>query len=232
MGIHVLITPSAFMNMITDTIKIVYYEDNRDLREGITYLFQATPGLDLLGAFGYCTNLPQELQTLRPDVVLMDIDLPGLSGIDAVPIVKATLPQTQVLMLTVFDNDEKIFQAIRNGASGYLLKHTPPAEIVAAIFDIYRGGSPMTANIARKVLQFFQSQQHTAPQLAPEDYKLSPREVDIIKGLVAGYSYKLIADDLFISIDTVRSHIRHIYDKLQVNSKTEAVLKAMREGLV
>ena len=213
-------------------IKIVYYEDNRDLREGIAFLLQATPGLELLGAFGDCTNLRADLQTLHPDVVLMDIDLPGLSGIDAVPIVKANSPQTQVLMLTVFDNEEKIFQAIRNGASGYLLKHTPPSEILAAIFDIHRGGSPMTANIARKVLQFFQSQQKAAPQPEPEDYKLSARELDIIKGLVAGYSYKLIADDLHISIDTVRSHIRHIYDKLQVNSKTEAVLKAMREGLV
>ncbi|SFC80296.1 response regulator [Spirosoma endophyticum] len=215
-----------------DTIKIIYYEDNRDLREGITYLFQATPGLDLLGAFGDCSNIRHELQTLRPNVVLMDIDLPGLSGIDAVPIVKATSPQTQVLMLTVFDNDEKIFQAIRNGASGYLLKHTPPSEIVAAVFDIHRGGSPMTANIARKVLQFFQLRQKAVPQPDREDYKLSGRELDIIKGLVAGYSYKLIADDLHISIDTVRSHIRHIYDKLQVNSKTEAILKAMREGLV
>ena len=135
-------------------------------------------------------------------------------------------------MLTVFDNDEKIFQAIRNGASGYLLKHTPPSEIIAAIFDIHRGGSPMTANIARKVLQFFQTQPVAAPQPDRDDYKLSARELDIIKGLVSGYSYKLIADDLHISIDTVRSHIRHIYDKLQVNSKTEAILKAMQEGLV
>lgn len=219
-------------------IKLVYYEDNRDLREGISFLLQATPGLDLLGAFANCHDLADQIRTLQPDVVLMDIDLPGISGIDAVPIVKATAPQTQVLMLTVFDNEEKIFQAIRNGASGYLLKHTAPADIVAAIFDVARGGSPMTASIARKVLQFFQHP--SAPVTAPttpdrpdaDAYKLSVRELDIVKGLVAGYSYKLIADDLHISIDTVRSHIRHIYDKLQVNSKTEAILKAMREGLV
>lgn len=210
-------------------IKIVHYEDNRDLREGIAFLLQATPGLDLLASFPDCRTLATDFITLRPDVVLMDIDMPGLNGIDAVPVVKATLPDAQVLMLTVFDNDEKIFQAIRNGASGYLLKHTSPAEIVAAIFDIHRGGSPMTASIARKVLQHFQ--QAVRPT-ASDDYKLSARELDIVKGLVAGYSYKLIADDLHISIDTVRSHIRHIYDKLQVNSKTEAILKAMREGLV
>jgi DNA-binding NarL/FixJ family response regulator len=211
-----------------ETISVVYYEDNRNLREGMTFLLQSTPNLTLLGAFADCSKLSEEITTLRPDVVLMDIDLPGISGIDAVPVVKAIAPQTQVLMLTVFDDEDKIFRAIRNGASGYLLKHTPPSEIITAIFDVYRGGSPMTANIARKVLQFFQQQKTTKT----EDYHLSAREMDIIKGLVAGYSYKLIADDLHISIDTVRSHIRNIYDKLQVNSKTEAILKAMREGLV
>ncbi|WP_229311230.1 response regulator [Larkinella soli] len=209
-------------------INIVHYEDNTNLREGIAFLLQATPGLELVGTFADCSRIRQEIGELQPDVVLMDIDLPGLSGIDAVPVVKGVSPRTQVLMLTVFDDEDKIFQAIRNGASGYLLKHTPPSEIVAAIFDIHRGGSPMTANIARKVLQFFQQQK----AVRTGDYNLSPRELDIIKGLVSGYSYKLIADDLHISIDTVRSHIRHIYDKLQVNSKTEAILKAMREGLV
>ncbi|WP_232073929.1 response regulator [Spirosoma aureum] len=209
-------------------IGIIYYEDNRELREGLSYLIQATPGLSLRGAFGNCQHLPDEIRSLHPDVVLMDIDLPGLSGIDAVPLVKAILPATQVLMLTVFDDEDKIFRAIRNGASGYLLKHTSPAELIAAIFDLYRGGSPMTASIARKILQHFQQ-----PKARPtEEYNLSARELDIVKGLVSGYSYKLIADELHISIDTVRSHIRSIYDKLQVNSKTEAVLKAMREGLV
>ncbi|WP_266364866.1 response regulator [Tellurirhabdus rosea] len=210
------------------TINILHYEDNRNLREGMAFLLSATAGLDLLGSFADCSNLRDEVRTLAPDVVLMDIDLPGLSGIDAVPIVKAVSPGTQVLMLTVFDDEDKIFRAIRNGASGYLLKHTPPSEIVAALFDIHRGGSPMTANIARKVLQHFQQR----PVSRSDDYNLSPRELDILKGLVSGYSYKLIADDLNISIDTVRTHIRHIYDKLSVNSKTEAILKAMKEGLV
>ncbi|CCH03122.1 putative transcriptional regulatory protein yxjL [Fibrella aestuarina BUZ 2] len=212
---------------------VVYYEDNRELREGMSFLIQATSGLTLLGAFPNCHNLPDEMRALQPDVVLMDIDMPGLSGIDAVPLVKATAPNAQVLMLTVFDDDDKIFRAIRNGASGYLLKHTPPSDIIAALFDLHRGGSPMTASIARKVLQHFQ---HPPAAVAPvanqADYHLSARELEIVRGLVAGYSYKLIADDLHISIDTVRSHIRSVYDKLQVNSKTEAILKAMREGLV
>lgn len=212
-------------------ISIIYYEDNRELREGISFLIQATPDLNLVGAFPNCQNLSEEIKTLQPDVVLMDIDLPGLNGIDAVPVVKATSPKTQVLMLTVFDDEDKIFRAIRNGASGYLLKHTAPTDIIAAIFDLHRGGSPMTASIARKVLLHFQ-QPPTNPATNRDAYRLSSRELDIIKGLVAGYSYKLIADELHISIDTVRSHIRSVYDKLQVNSKTEAILKAMREGLV
>ena len=209
-------------------IGISYYEDNRELREGLSFLIQATPGLRLLGAFANCQHLPEEVRTLKPDIVLMDIDLPGLSGIEAVPLVKAVAPATQVLMLTVFDDEDKIFRAIRNGASGYLLKHTSPSELMAALFDLHSGGSPMTASIARKILLHFQQ-----PKAQPsEDYHLSLRELDIVKGLVAGYSYKLIASELFIGIETVRSHIRSIYDKLQVNSKTEAVLKAMRAGLV
>ncbi|HNM26847.1 MAG TPA: response regulator transcription factor, partial [Saprospiraceae bacterium] len=129
---------------------------------------------------------------------------------------------------TVFDDDERIFQALRSGASGYLLKNTPPGEIVQAVFDVYNGGSPMTSTVARKVLQFFQ--QPVKPIVA--DHDLSARELDILRGLMKGYSYKLIADELGISLDTVRSHIRNVYDKLQVNSKTEAILKAMKEGWV
>ncbi|MCU0446521.1 MAG: response regulator transcription factor [Microscillaceae bacterium] len=209
-------------------IKIVHYEDNNHLREGMVFLMNATPNLDLVGSFRDCMQLENQIKTLKPDVVLMDIDMPGRNGIEAVKILKEIAPQTQVLMLTVFEDEDKIFATIRNGASGYLLKNTSPTEIIEAIFDIYNGGSPMTASIARKVLSFFQQQN----KLTKTDYKLSERENDILKGLVKGYSYKLIADELFISIDTVRTHIRHVYDKLQVNSKSEAILKALREGLV
>jgi DNA-binding NarL/FixJ family response regulator len=211
-------------------IRILLYEDNRDLREGMTFLLQATPGLELAGAFPDCCNLEMQIPGLKPDVVLMDIDMPGRTGIEATPIVKALRPEAQVIMLTVFEEEDKIFQAIRNGASGYLLKRTPPSEIIAAIHDVRGGGSPMTSSIARRVLQFFQQQ--PAASQPKSDYELSPREMDILKSLVKGYSYKLIASEHFISIDTVRSHIRHIYEKLQVNSKTEAVLKALREKIV
>ena len=211
-----------------DKIKVIYYEDNANLREGISFLIQSTPQLDLLATFSNADTVKTDTEQLKPDVILMDIDMPGTNGIDAVAIVKAVSPKTQVIMLTVFDNEERIFNAIRNGASGYLLKHTSPSEIIESIFDVNKGGSPMTANVARKVLQYFQSQ----PKAHKEDYNLSDRELQIVKGLVSGYSYKAIASELFISIDTVRSHIRRIYEKLHVNSKTEAVLKAISEGLV
>ncbi|GJM32096.1 MAG: DNA-binding response regulator [Saprospiraceae bacterium] len=210
-------------------IRILLYEDNRDLREGMTFMLKATPTLEFVGAFPDAGNLEMQIPGLAPDVILMDIDMPGRSGIEATAIVKAIRPQAQVLILTVFEEEEKIFSAIRNGAAGYLLKRTPPSEIIDAIHDAQQGGSPMTSSIARKVLQFFQ-QQPPVDQPKP-DYNLSSRELDILKSLMKGHSYKLIADEHFISMDTVRSHIRHIYEKLQVNSKTEAVLKALKDKL-
>jgi len=215
--------------METD-IRVLIYEDNRDLREGITFLLQATPGLSLVGSFADTGNLEMQIPGLKPDVILMDIDMPGRSGLDATPVVKALRPETQILMLTVFEDEDKIFQAIRNGASGYLLKRTAPSEIIAAIFDVHGGGSPMTSSIARRVWHFFREQTPVAHK--QQDYDLSLREQEILKSLVKGYSYKLIAKEHIISIDTVRSHIRHIYEKLQVNSKTEAVLKALNEKIV
>jgi len=211
-----------------EKIKVIYYEDNANLREGISFLIQSTSQLDLLATFSNADTVKTDTEELKPDVILMDIDMPGVNGIEGLKRVRSVNATVKILMLTVFDNEEKIFKAIRNGASGYLLKHTPPSEIIESIFDVNKGGSPMTANVARKVLQYFQSQ----PKAHKEDYNLSDRELQIVKGLVSGYSYKAIASELFISIDTVRSHIRRIYEKLHVNSKTEAVLKAINEGLV
>lgn len=207
-------------------ITVIYYEDNASLREGISFLMGATAGLKLLGAYENCDRVGEQIRSLKPDVVLMDIDLPGVNGIEAIKVVRGISPVTEVIILTVFDDEDKIFRAIRNGASGYLLKSSSPGEVTEAIFDTRRGGSPMTSNVARKVLQYFQHPPKT------QNYSLSERELEIVQGLLKGFSYKMIASSMDIKIDTVRSHIRNIYDKLQVNSKTEAILKAMQHNLV
>ena len=211
-----------------DKIKVIYYEDNANLREGISFLIQSTPQLDLLATFSNADTVKTDTEQLKPDVILMDIDMPGTNGIDAVAIVKAVSPKTQVIMLTVFDNEERIFNAIRNGASGYLLKHTSPSEIIESIFDVNKGGSPMTANVARKVLQYFQSQ----PKAHKEDYNLSDRELQIVKGLVSGFSYKAIASELFISIDTVESHRKNLYSKLGVKNTAMLMRYAIENDLI
>ena len=211
-----------------DRIRVIYYDDNNSLRLSISFLIQSTDELELLAAFSNADTVKTDTEELRPDVILMDIDMPGINGIEAVKIVKAVSPLTQVVMLTVFDDEEKIFEALRNGASGYLLKSSSPAEIVEAIKNVHRGESPMTANIARKVLQYFQNQSKGEGK----DYKLTAREMEILKELLNGDSYKMIGASLNISLDTVRSHIRSIYDKLHVNSKSEAILKAINERLV
>jgi DNA-binding NarL/FixJ family response regulator len=170
----------------------------------------------------------KSLKAHPPKVILMDIGLPGISGIEGVQRVKAQLPATDVLMLTVFEDEKKIYDSICAGASGYLLKRTSPSKILEAIQEINDGGAPMTATIARKVLNAFQS----SPPPASADYQLTDRELDVLGGLVRGLSYKMIADQCEISIDTVRSHIRHIYEKLQVNSKAQAITLAMKNRLV
>ncbi|MGZ3939540.1 MAG: response regulator [Flavisolibacter sp.] len=209
-------------------VSVVYYDDNNSLRLSISFLIQSTESLQLLAVFSNADTVKQDMLELKPDVVLMDIDMPGTNGIEAVMIAKSVLPETQVIMLTVFDDEDKIFNALRNGASGYLLKSSSPAEIVDAILDVYKGGSPMTANIARKVLQYFRNQQSSTTN----DYNLTSRETEILKELLNGNSYKMIGALLDISLDTVRTHIRNIYDKLHVNSKSEAIIKAINEKLV
>lgn len=214
--------------MDRDQITVAVVEDNTDLREGLTQLIQGTPGYSCVGSFSSCDQLLSGLESLKPNVVLMDIGLPGMSGIEGVQRVKARQPGTEVLMLTVFEDEKKIFDSICAGASGYLLKKTQPARILEAIHEIHEGGAPMTAKIARKVLTAFQS---AMPSLPP-DVQLSEREKEVLSGLVKGLSYKMIADQCSISIDTVRSHIRHIYEKLHVNSKVQAVTLAMKNRLV
>lgn len=213
-------------------IKIVLYEDNPQLREGLTMLLNGSEGFEVIGAFKNCNNVVDEVEALAPDVVLMDIDMPGTNGIDGLKLIRqhnsAVTNAVKVLMLTVFDDNKNVFEAIKNGANGYLLKKTPPSKLLEYIQEAHTGGAPMTSSIATQVLKMF-SQVHNTNN---EDYHLSEREKQVLQWLVNGYSYKMIAAEMFISIDTVRSHIKKIYEKLHVNSKSEAVAKAFKDKIV
>lgn len=203
-------------------IRIMIYEDNAPLRESMSILLSGLDQFHLVGAFGDCMHIEDDVRRLDPDVILMDIGLPYRSGIEGAFLAKKTNPAVEVLMLTVFDDTDKVFDAICAGASGYLLKKTPPQKILEAIEDIYNGGAPMTPVIARKVLELFPR----VPALNLELDKLTPREQEVLRSLAAGNSYKMVADDLGISIDTVRTHIKRIYEKLHVHSVAEAIAKA------
>ena len=216
------------MNEIKMDIKVAIYEDNDALRDSLLHLIKGSGLLTFAGAFPDCQNILENCAANTPDVIVMDIDMPGISGIDATYLVKDKYPEMNVMMLTIFENRDKIFDALRAGATGYLLKKTPAIQIIESIIDLYNGGSPMSGEIARKVLEFF-----TRPETNKENaYTLSERELDILKRLVAGDSYKMIADHCSISIGTVRCHINSTYKKLHVNSKSEAVIKAIKERLV
>jgi len=209
-------------------IEVLIYEDNDDMRNGLAQLISRTAGLKLAGAFADCMMAEAQVKSLIPDVILMDIDMPGITGIQAVQLIRHFDTDVQILMLTVFDTNEKIFDALCAGASGYLLKKTAPSKIVEAIHDVYTGGTPMTPEIAKKVLGHFSKQ----PLKNKDHYNLTDREKDILFCLAQGYSYKMIAGQLQISIDTVRFYIKQIYLKLQVNSAPEAIAKALREQIV
>jgi DNA-binding NarL/FixJ family response regulator len=212
------------------TTRVLVYEDNAALRTSLCQLLATSPGLELAGAFGNCLQTQVNIAGLYPDVVLMDIDMPGMSGIEGLKNIKALTPHVHVLMLTIMENNERVFEALCAGADGYLLKTTSPRKLVEAISDVCNGGAPMTPTIARQVLRRFNS----GPAAGSSDpaVALSTREKEVLGLLVEGYSYKMIAADLNISIDTVRFHIKKIYEKLHVRSMTEAVSKALRQGLV
>ena len=209
-------------------IKLMLYEDNPQLREGLTMLLNGSDGFEVVGAFKNCNNIEDEVQAFDPDVILMDIDMPGTNGIQGLKLLRKVNNKAKVLMLTVFDDNKNVFEAIRSGANGYLLKKTPPAKLIEYINEAHSGGAPMTSSIATQVLRMFTDQ--NAQQ--GEDYHLSEREKQVLQLLVNGYSYKMIASEMFISIDTVRSHIKKIYEKLHVNSKSEAVAKAFKDKIV
>jgi DNA-binding NarL/FixJ family response regulator len=209
-------------------IKVLLYDDNADRRESLTLLLQSYPEFEVCGSFPDCTNVIEEVRILTPDVVLMDIQMPHADGLYGVKTIKQQFPQAKVIMQTVFDDDDKVFEALLNGASGYILKRTSSEKIIEAIRDVQEGGSPMTPSIAAKVLQHFRQQQPTSPP----DYQLTDKEKIILNLLVDGLSYKMIADRCDVSYHTVNSHIKKIYEKLHVHSVSEAVSKALHEKLV
>jgi DNA-binding NarL/FixJ family response regulator len=202
-------------------ISVSIVEDDRRVRESLAVLINGAENIRCLATYATGEAALEDVTRKKPDVVLMDINLPGMSGIECVRKLKAQTPKLQVLMLTMYEDDEKVFQSLVAGASGYLVKRTSPAELLKAIEEVHSGASPMSGKIARTVVEYFQTLQSAKPQ---QEY-LSKREEEILALLVKGYRYKEIADALSIGFETVRSHLKNIYDKLHVHSRTEAVVK-------
>jgi len=207
--------------MSAESIRVSIVEDDARVRGSFSRLVDRSPGFSCVSQHRSAEDALEALPAVRPDVVLMDINLPGMSGVDCISSLKTLLPDAQVVMLTVYEDTDLIFGALSAGATGYLLKRTPPDELLRGIRDVHRGGSPMTSHIARKVVQ---SLRQTPPEGAAED-ALSPREREVLDYLSRGYLYKEIAAELALSYDTVHTYVRRIYEKLQVHSRTEAVAK-------
>lgn len=209
--------------------RIAVFDDNSKRRESLEMLIDLTDEMTCVGSFINCSNVLHDIESCKPDLVLMDIDMPDVNGIEGVRIIRKKYPNLKILMQTVFEEDEKIFTCIRAGADGYILKKASPQELLKAIEEALNGGAPMTPSIARQVLRFVSS---TENKKQSEDFKLTARETEILSLLVQGLSYKMIANRCFISLPTVNSHIQHIYEKLQVHSVVEAVTKAIGNKIV
>lgn len=211
-------------------IKVTIVEDNNTIREGLAALIRGTENYSCIGAYTDCETYLEDMKTKQSDVVLMDIRLPGISGIEGVKRAKLIDPDVNILMLTIYEESSVVFEALCAGACGYLVKKTPPSRLLEAIKDAYDGGSPMSSHIARQVITVFR--QNSNLNNDDEKFNLSEREKEVLNHLADGNNYQEIADSLFISVDTVRHHIRNIYKKLHVHSQSEAVAKAIRKGLI
>jgi len=204
------------------SITIAIVEDLDEVRDGLKNFISLSTEFKILDTFKTAEEAVNDLPRLKPDIVIMDINLPGMNGIDCIREIKNKTPATQFMMFTVYENDEKVFEALKAGASGYLLKNTGLVQLIESLKELYNGGSPMSANIARKLVTLFRNEQKEAANLAI----LSTRENEILQLLTKGLLYKEIADQLSISVSTVRQHIHHIYEKLHVQNRTEAINKA------
>ncbi len=216
-------------------IRILMYEDNDMLRQSLQTLLEMDGRFVVVAAYAYPQSIIKDVQEYQPFVILMDIDMPGKNGVEAVQELRNGNSEVPVIMLTVFEDNENIFNALCAGASGYLLKKSNPSQIINAILDVLDGGAPMTSSIARKVLQLFPrtaKQPKEAPPSEPGTGNLTAREQELIRLFAKGYSYKMIAAELSISVETVRTHIKNIYKKMQVHSAIEAANKAREKGIL
>jgi DNA-binding NarL/FixJ family response regulator len=205
---------------------IVIYEDNSRLRQSMELLLNDGSSFEVKASYDNCTHAEQDMATHRPDVVIMDIDMPGMSGIEGVGRVKACHPTAKVVMYTVFDDDDRIFESICNGADGYLLKNTPPLKLMQSLGELIEGNTPMSPFVAQKVFNHFRQ------KTTKTDYQLTQREKEILELLVEGNSYKMIAGKTNISTETVKKHLQNIYHKLHVSCATEAVAKALKDRII
>ena len=213
-------------------LRIAIFDDNKNIRESISLLLRTVAGFEVVGSYSHVLDCVEDVRDCKPDIVLMDIEMPGMTGIEAVKSIKKEFPHIQVLMQTVFEDDDRVFDSICAGASGYILKNYLNTKLIESITELQYGGSPMSPSVARKVLNKMQQiPQHVKPEESP-DYQLTPREKEVLTCLVNGQSYKMIAADLHISYETVRSHVKKIYEKLHVASLTEVVAKAIHQRLV
>ena len=208
-------------------VRIIIYEDNMRLRQSLELLLGEGSGFSVLGSFADCDEVEKQVKKLKPELVVMDIDMPGIGGVEGVKILKSTFPEVKVVMHTVFDDDNRIFDCICSGADGYLLKNTPPVKLIHALEDLADGGTPMSPFVAQKVFQYFRNKTAVS-----NSFNLTTREKEILELLVKGNSYKMIAEKCSVSIDTVKKHLQNIYHKLHVNCGTEAVAKALQHKIV
>src|SRR5580704_7833609 len=211
-----------------ETISVAVIEDQPEIREGLRVLINGSPGFECVGTFGSMEAALQGIARRSPRIVCVDIDLPGMSGIDGIKILRQRYPEMLLVALTVYEDDDRIFGALCAGASGYLLKNTPPARLLDALQEAESGGSPMSPGVARRVVQLFRKFQ--PPKEA--SHELTPHEVRLLSLLADGHNYKTAAGKLNVSINTIAFHMKHIYEKLHVHSKSEAVSRALRSGIV